>query len=83
MQKEQNQRFYHTGPHHDDIILGLLPYITHQLREASNSFDFTILTSGFTAVTNHFIINALRDILYFLYKDERQMIHYRDFYMLG
>ncbi len=83
IQKERNQHYYHTGPHHDDIILGLLPYITHQLREASNSFDFSIFTSGFTAVTNHFIINALENILYFLNKDEIQMIHYPDFYKTG
>ena len=83
MQKEKAQRFYHTGPHHDDIILGLLPYVSHQLREASNSFDFTILTSGFTAVTNHFILKTLKDILYFLDRDEIQMIHYPDFYKTG
>ncbi len=83
MQKEHNQRFYHTGPHHDDIILGLLPHVSHQLREASNTFDFTILTSGFTAVTNLFILNTLKDILHFLDKDEIQMIHYPDFYKTG
>ncbi len=83
MQKERNQRFYHTAPHHDDIILGLLPYISHQLREPSNTFDFTIFTSGFTAVINHFILKALKDILYFLDKDEIQMIHYPDFYKTG
>ncbi len=83
IQKEHNQRFYHTGPHHDDVILGLLPYVSHQLREASNIFDFTIFTSGFTAVTNHFILNTLKDILYFLDKDEIQMIHYPDFYKTG
>ena len=83
MRKEEEQRFYHTGPHHDDIMLGILPYVAHQLRQATNRFDFSILTSGFTAVTNKFIINALRDVLYFLYKDEIQMIHYPDFYEEG
>jgi len=60
-----------------------LPYVSHQLREASNTFDFTILTSGFTAVTNLFILNTLKDILYFLGKDEIQMVHYPDFYKTG
>lgn len=83
MRKEEEQRYYHTGPHHDDIMLGLMPYVTHQLRQATNTFDFSILTSGFTAVTNRFIINALRDILFFLEKDEIQMIHYPDFYQTG
>ncbi len=83
MRKEKNQRFLHTGPHHDDVMLGILPYVSHQLREASNSFDFSILTSGFTAVTNHFIIKALNDILSFMSRDEIQMIHYPDFYESG
>ncbi len=83
MRQEEDQRYYHTGPHHDDILLAILPHITHQLRQATNTFDFSILTSGFTAVTNKFIINALHDILMFLYKDEIQMIHYPDFYQTG
>ena len=83
MKKEEDQRFYHTGPHHDDIMLGILPYVAHQLRQPTNTFDFSILTSGFTAVTNKFIINALKDLLEFLYRDEIQMIHYPDFYEKG
>ena len=83
MHREEEQRFIHTGPHHDDILLGLLPYVSHQLRESTNTFDFSILTSGFTAVTNHFIIKALNDILYFISHDEIQMIHYPDFYQTG
>lgn len=83
MQTEKEQRYYHTGPHHDDIMLGLLPHISHQLRQESNSFDFSVLTSGFTAVTNHFIIHALNDILYFLSKNEIQMTDYPDFFQTG
>ncbi len=83
VRKLEDQRFYHTGPHHDDIMLGLLPYVSHQLRQPTNSFDFSIATSGFTAVTNHFIIKALNDILYFLSRNEIQMINYPDFYQSG
>jgi len=83
MLQEKNQKYYHTGPHHDDIMLGILPYISHQLRQPSNKFDFTILTSGFTAVTNKFIINALRDVLRFLDEDKIQMIKYPDFFEKG
>jgi len=83
MNKEEEQRFYHTGPHHDDIMLGLLPYISHQLRQATNTFDISVLTSGFTAVTNQFIIRVLNDVLSFLSRDEIQMIHYPDFYQTG
>ncbi|MDF1549419.1 MAG: hypothetical protein P1P88_16460, partial [Bacteroidales bacterium] len=48
MKKEENQVFLHTGPHHDDIMLGILPYITNHIRVPSNSFNFTVMTSGFT-----------------------------------
>ncbi len=83
MIKEGNQRYYHTGPHHDDIMLGILPYITHQLRQVTNTFDFSIMTSGFTAVTNKLIINVLYDVLMFLEQDQIQMVHYPDFYEGG
>ncbi len=83
MQPEEDQRYYHTGPHHDDIMLGFLPHIAHQLRQATNTFDFSVMTSGFTAVTNKFIIRALQDILMFLDKEEIQMVHYPDFYQTG
>lgn len=83
LEKEKSQRFLHTGPHHDDIMLGILPAVAQQLRQASNSFDFTILTSGFTAVTNDFIIRALLDILQFMGEGKIQMIYYPDFFEKG
>ena len=83
MERRQEEVFYHTGPHHDDIMLGLMPHVSHQLREASNDFHFTVLTSGFTAVTNHFMIETLKNTLYFLMKDQIQMIHFPDFYAEG
>lgn len=83
MQKEKGQRYFHTGPHHDDIMLGILPPVVQQLRQASNTFDFTILTSGFTAVTNKFIIQALNDILQFMGEGKIQMLNYPDFFESG
>jgi glucosamine-6-phosphate deaminase len=80
MIKENNQRYYHTGPHHDDIMLGIMPPISHQLRQASNLFDFAVLTSGFTAVTNRFIISAIEDVLHFLKIGKIQMTRYPDFF---
>ena len=32
----ENEVIYHTGPHHDDIMLGLMPFINRQLRSPSN-----------------------------------------------
>ena len=61
MQKDTNQVIYHTGPHHDDIMLGIMPVINRQSRETSNDLHFSVLTSGFTAVTNKFLYELLID----------------------
>ncbi|MFH1570132.1 MAG: glucosamine-6-phosphate deaminase [Gemmatimonadota bacterium] len=56
MQTRTNTRFLHTEPHHDDIMLGYLPYIVRHVRDASNSHHFACFTGGFTAVTNAFVL---------------------------
>lgn len=75
--------FYHTGPHHDDISLGLLPYIHYQSRNETNSSHYSVLTSGFTAVTNKFLIKILSDTLSFIEKGEIEMLNYPDFFEIG
>jgi glucosamine-6-phosphate deaminase len=62
----QNTRFLHTEPHHDDLMLGYLPYIVRNTRTATNTHYFACLTSGFTAVTNHFLKNNLNAVLRFI-----------------
>jgi len=52
-------RFLHTEPHHDDLMLGYLPYIVRHFRDAVNTHFFACLTSGFTAVTNPFMHRRL------------------------
>jgi glucosamine-6-phosphate deaminase len=66
MQPISNQIILHTGPHHDDIPLGYLPYITHLVRDASNQHHFVTMTSGFTAVTNSYMFGLLEDLKYYL-----------------
>lgn len=83
MKRDENEVIYHTGPHHDDIMLGIMPYTNRQLRSATNDIHFAVLTSGFTAVTNHFLISALEDTLDMIVKDEIQMINYPDFFEKG
>ncbi|MDP2721757.1 MAG: hypothetical protein Q8O72_03270 [Bacteroidales bacterium] len=83
MKNDDHQVYYHTGPHHDDIMLGIMPYTNRQVRLAHNEVHFSVLTSGFTAVTNGFVIEALNDIIYFMDKDRIQMIHYADFFAHG
>lgn len=80
---ENNQMYLHTGPHHDDIMLGILPHIHRLLRNESNKAHFTVLTSGFTAVTNTFIIQALEDAKRFLAQGLIQMTEYPDFFSEG
>jgi glucosamine-6-phosphate deaminase len=56
----RNKRFLHTEPHHDDIMLGYLPYVVRHIREHSNSHYFATFTSGFTAVTNRYMLELSR-----------------------
>lgn len=83
LRHEENQVFLHTGPHHDDIMLGILPFITKHISTPSNKFRFAVLTSGFTAVTNRFVIDLLKDTKKLLDKDLIQMVYYSDFFEIG
>ncbi|MBS4033709.1 MAG: glucosamine-6-phosphate deaminase [Ignavibacterium sp.] len=65
-----NQSILHTGPHHDDIPLGYLPYINHLVREPSNKHHFVTMTSGFTAVTNSYMLELLQDLQNFILMPE-------------
>lgn len=70
MSNVENQVILHTAPHHDDIMLGYLPYINHLVRNQSNTHYFATLTSGFTAVTNQYMLELLRDLRQLLDVDE-------------
>ncbi len=83
MEHESNQVFYHTGPHHDDIMLGIMPYTNRQLRDASNKFHFSVLTSGFTAVINQYVIDLLTDTLHLISDGKIQMVKFPDFFEEG
>lgn len=58
----ENHTILHTAPHHDDIMLGYLPYINHLVRTPLNQHYFVTLTSGFTAVTNSFMLELLENL---------------------
>ncbi len=59
----ENETILHTAPHHDDIMLGYLPYINHLVRSPLNNHHFAYLTSGFTAVTNHYMLELIQNLL--------------------
>ncbi len=83
LKTEENQTFYHTGPHHDDIPLGMLPHVNRILREKSNKSIFSVLTSGFTAVTNDFVTETLTSTKRLLDENRIQMVDYPDFFESG
>lgn len=62
----KSETFLHTGPHHDDIMAGYLPLIVHLVREPLNKHYFATMTSGFTAVTNSYMLNLLYAIKRFI-----------------
>lgn len=66
----ENKKFLHTAPHHDDIILGYLPFVTNLVRRSSTKHYFAYLTSGFTAVTNLHMHGVIGDLLSFLDRGE-------------
>lgn len=78
-----NKVIYNSGPHHDDIMLGIMPLTNRQLRPASNDVHFAVMTSGYNSVTNGFLLNSLKMVLDFIEKDEIQMIHFPDFFEEG
>lgn len=53
-----NTTFLHTEPHPDDICLGLLCYVLLQ-GSPTNVHHFATLTSGFTSVSNSFMLGQL------------------------
>ncbi|MCF6335694.1 MAG: hypothetical protein L3J12_08130, partial [Spirochaetales bacterium] len=61
--------FLHTEPHHDDVMLGYLPYVVRNIRIHSNSHHFATFTSGFTAVTNRYMLGLCKDLKRVLSRD--------------
>ena len=55
LERIEDEVFFHTAPHHDDIMLGYLAQIGRNLRTPKNEHHFAYLTSGFNAVTNEFV----------------------------
>lgn len=74
---------YHTGPHHDDIMLGIMPYANRQLLSANNDVHFAVATSGYNSVTNNFVIQTLQLTLKMMENEEIQMLLYPDFFDEG
>jgi glucosamine-6-phosphate deaminase len=59
--------FLHTAPHHDDIELAYFPVIHHLVRSERHQSHFCYLTSGFTAVTNQYLMTRLKQLINLLH----------------
>lgn len=64
-QQVNNKTFLHTAPHHDDIMLGYLPYIEH-LAHSDNIHYFATMTSGFTSVSNKYVLELITQLQHLL-----------------
>jgi len=62
----RDKKFLHTEPHHDDIMLGYFSYLVRHFREPGNSHHFVTLTSGFTSVTNGFMLEQVEILQNFM-----------------
>ncbi len=58
----RDKTFLHTAPHHDDIMLGYMPAIMHLVRSPENHHHFAYMTSGFTSVTNRYLLAKLKQL---------------------
>lgn len=83
MKNRKNASFLHTGPHHDDIMLGILPAVEHEMSELSNKFHFAVLTSGFTSVTNDMLQGLLEATLDHINRGLIEMLKYDNFFDEG
>jgi glucosamine-6-phosphate deaminase len=61
-----NEVILHTNPHHDDDMLGYLNYINHLVRNPRNKHHFSYFTSGFTAVTNSYMLSLVENTKAFM-----------------
>jgi glucosamine-6-phosphate deaminase len=75
-----NTRFLHTEPHHDDLMLGYLPHIVRNMRNSSNDHYFVTLTSGFTAVTNLFMLQKLQELRRWIDRPEFAALHQEQYF---
>jgi len=76
----EDTRFLHTEPHHDDLMLGYLPYIVRNMRTPKNDHYFVTLTSGFTAVTNQFMLRQFESLEHWIASPEFRRLHEESYF---
>ena len=58
-----NAVILHTSPHHDDVELAYFPYLHHLVRSKTIYNYFAYCTSGYTSVTNEYLLSVYRNLL--------------------
>jgi glucosamine-6-phosphate deaminase len=61
-------------------MLGYFAQIVRHFRRSSNRHHFLTLTSGFTSVTNHFLIRQVCNLQMFLRTDEFAVLHSENYF---
>lgn len=80
MQSLEHTCFLHTEPHHDDIMLGYFAQIARHFRKVSNRHYFLTFTSGFTSVTNHFMVKQCLNLQRYLHSEEFSFLHREEYF---
>ncbi|HEX9652071.1 MAG TPA: glucosamine-6-phosphate deaminase [bacterium] len=76
----RDETFLHTAPHHDDIMLGYLPYLVRLMRDPSNRQYFNYLTSGFNAVSNNHVLQHIDIAGRFIKTADFQRLHDKSYF---
>lgn len=76
----EDEVFFHTAPHHDDIMLGYLAHIVHLVRTPKNEHHFAYMTSGFNAVTNEFVQDQILHALEHMQTEQFRRLREEGYY---
>jgi len=79
----ENTKFLHTEPHHDDIMLGYLPFVLRTTRSSTNEHHFVCLTSGFNSVSNKHMLMLLDRVNKFLQSGTFRRLSAEGYYVTG
>lgn len=79
----ENTKFLHTEPHHDDIMLGYLPFVLRTTRSSTNEHHFVCLTSGFNSVSNKHMLMLLDRVNKFLQSGTFRRLSAEGYYVIG
>ena len=83
LKEPENLVFLHTAPHHDDILLGYLPYFMHLIRTPKNSHHFAYMTSGFVSVTNKYMLILTKKLLKYIKTSHFESLMEKGYFDLG